>query len=199
MANFSAAFGYDFYIVPLLSSNVVTASVLTGADNFIDTASPIQGAVTATTTYTGGVTPVLTVNGTSYPLDGTADVIRLAGLTQASLETDTSSEDIFTYDDESKGFNTAIATSKSFTVSLAGVADFQDVGYQVLRLAEQNTVADSLRVKFLRIGPTGTVESVYGYGTLTGYSESNEVSSIVSWECTLTGYGTYGLDLQPTA
>ncbi len=120
-------------------------------------------------------------------------------MTPASLETDTSSEDIFTYDDESKGFNTAIATSKSFTVSLSGVADFQDVGYQVLRLAEQNTVADSLRVKFLRVGPTGTVESVYGYGTLTGYSESNEVSSIVSWECTLTGYGTYGLDLQPVA
>lgn len=199
MANFSAAFGYDFYIVPLLSSNVVTSSVAGGAATFIDAASPIEGAVTATTTYVGGVTPALTVNGTSYPLDGTADVIRLAGLTQASLETDTSSEDIFTYDDESKGFNTAIATSKSFTVSLAGVADFQDVGYQVLRLAEQNTVADSLRVKFLRIGPTGTVESVYGYGTLTGYSESNEVSSIVSWECTLTGYGTYGLDLQPTA
>lgn len=198
MANFSAAFGYDFYIVPLLSSNVVTSSVAGGAATFIDTANPIEGAVTATTTYAGGVTPALTVNGTAYPLDGTADVIRLAGLTQASLETDTSSEDIFTYDDESKGFNTAIATSKSFTVSLAGVADFQDVGYQVLRLAEQNTVADSLRVKFLRIGPTGTVESVYGYGTLTGYSESNEVSSIVSWECTLTGYGTYGLDLQPT-
>ena len=199
MANFSAAFGYDFYIVPLISSNVVTASVASGASSFIDSTTPIEGSVTTTTTYVGGTTPVLTVNGVAYDLDGTADSIRLAGLTQASLETDTSSEDIFTYDDESKGFNTAIATSKSFTVSLSGVADFQDVGYQVLRLAEQNTVADSLRVKFLRVGPTGTVESVYGYGTLTGYSESNEVSSIVSWECTLTGYGTYGLDLQPVA
>lgn len=199
MANFSAAFGYDFYIVPLISSNVVTASVANGASAFIDSTTPIEGAVASTTTYVGGITPVLTVNGAGYALDGTADAIRLAGLTQASLETDTSSEDVFTYDDESKGFNTAIATSKSFTVSLSGVADFQDVGYQVLRLAEQNTVADSLRVKFLRVGPTGTVESVYGYGTLTGYSESNEVSSIVSWECTLTGYGTYGLDLQPVA
>ena len=199
MANFSAAFGYDYYIVPLLSSAVDTASVASGAAAFIDTATPIDGSVTHTTVYTGGTTPALTINNVSYPLDGTGDAIRLAGLTQASLETDTSSEDIFTYDDESKGFNTAIATSKSFTVSLAGVADFQDVGYQVLRLTEQNTVADSLRVKFVRVGPTGTVESVYGYGTLTGYSESNEVSSIVSWECTLTGYGTYGLDLQPAA
>ena len=199
MANFSAAFGYDYFIVPMVSSAIDTSSVDGGASSFLDSASPIQGSVSATTTYQGGTAPVLTVNGAAYPMDGTGDGIRLAGLTQASLETDTSSEDIFTYDDESKGFNTSIATSKSFTLSLAGVADFQDVGYQVLRLTEQNTVADSLRVKFLRVGPTGTVESVYGYGTLTGYSESNEVSSIVSWECTLTGYGTYGLDLQPVA
>ena len=128
-------------------------------------------------------------------MDGTANPIRLAGLTAASLETDTGSEDVYTYDDESKGFNTAIATTKSFNISLSGVADFADSGYQVLRLTEQNTVADALRVKFLRVGPTGIAETVFGYGTLTGYSESNDVSSIVSWECTLTGYGAYGLDL----
>ena len=75
------------------------------------------------------------------------------------------------------------------------MADFKDAGYQILRLAEQNTVADGLRVKFLRVGPTGTVESVYGYGTLMGYSESNDVSSIVSWEMSISGYGPYKLDL----
>jgi hypothetical protein len=47
-------------------------------------------------------------------------------------------------------------------------------------------------VKLVRVGPTGTVESIYGYGTLTGYTESNEVASIVSWECSITGYGAYG-------
>jgi len=64
-----------------------------------------------------------------------------------------------------------------------------------LRLTEQNTVADSLRVKVARVGPTGTVETVYGYGTLMGYTESNEVTSIVSWECSLTGYGKYVVEL----
>ena len=141
-----------------------------------------------------------TVDSDLYAMEGTvtADAdqpIRLAGLTSASLETDTGTEDVYTYDDETKGFNQSVATTKSFSISLAGVADFKDAGYQVLRLAEQNTVADALRVKFVRIGPTGSIEKVFGYGTLTGYTESNEVASIVSWECTITGYGSYGLEL----
>jgi len=197
MANFSAAFGYDFYIVPLTSDNVdVAFTGVTAADDpttgFIDTTDLATGAVT----YAAGV---FTVGADTFTMDGTDKPVRLAGLTTASLETDTGSEDIYTYDDETKGFNQAVATTKSFSISLAGVADFKDTGYQVLRLTEANTVADSLRVKLVRVGPTGTVESIYGYGTLMGYTESNEVSSIVSWECSITGYGAYQLELDPIA
>ena len=167
------------------------------ASSFVDASTDISGAVPVI--YTGGETPTMTIDGSAYALDGTGTPIRLAGLTQASLETDTNAEDIYTYDNETKGFNQAVATTKGFTISLAGVADFADSGYQVLRLTEQNTVADALRVKFLRVGPTGVAESVYGYGTLMGYTESNEVSSIVSWECSITGYGTYGLELVANA
>ena len=195
MANFSAAFGYDFFIVPLKSTDVdVTFTGVSGASDFIDTSSPV--AKDASVAYSGGI---FTVGGSAFTMDGTDTPVRLAGLTTASLETDTSAEDIYTYDDESKGFNQAVATTKSFTISLAGVADFKDAGYQILRLAEQNTVADALRVKFLRVGPTGTVESVYGYGTLMGYTESNEVASIVSWEMSITGYGPYQLELDANA
>ena len=193
MANYSAAFGYDFYIVPLLAADIDTNSVAGAASAFLDTSSPI--ANDATVAYTGGAAPAFTIAGSAYDMDGTGTAVRLAGLTNAALETDTGSEDVYTYDDESKGFNTSIATTKSFSISLSGVADFADSGYQILRLTEQNTVADALRVKFLRVGPTGVAETVFGYGTLTGYSESNEVTSIVSWECTLTGYGPYGLEL----
>ncbi len=195
MANFSAAFGYDFYIVPLDSSYVdVSFTGITAADDpttgFIDTTTLASGAVT----YTAGV---FTVGATTYAMDGTDEPVRLAGLTSASLETDTGSEDVYTYDDETKGFNQAVATTKSFSISLAGIADFKDTGYQILRLTEANTVADSLRVKLVRVGPTGTTESIYGYGTLMGYTESNEVSSIVSWECSISGYGAYVLELDP--
>lgn len=197
MANFSAAFGYDFYIVPLKSSSVdVAFTGITAADDptngFIDTTTLAAGAVT----YANGI---FTVGGTVFAMDGTDEPVRLAGLTSAPLESNTSSEDVYTYDDDTKGFNQSVATTKSFSIPLAGIADFKDTGYQILRLTEANTVADSLRVKLVRVGPTGTAESIYGYGTLTGYTENNEAASIVSWKCTINGYGAYTLDLDPIA
>jgi len=198
MANFSAAFGYEFFIMPLTAANVDVSTVNGTAATFLATTAPYVS--TDTVAYSSGV---FTVGGNAFSMDGvvdgnsTADApIKLLGLTAASLETDTGTEDIYTYDDETSGFNQSVATTKSFSLTLGGVADFADAGYKILRLTEQNTVADALRVKFLRVGPTGTTETVFGYGTLTGYTESNEVSSIVSWECTLTGYGAYGLNLQ---
>lgn len=196
MANFSSAFGYTTYIIPLASSSVdttftgVTGGIGAGAANFIDTTAEI--AANATISYSSGV---FTVGVTAQPTDGTMDPVKLLGLTNASLETDTNSEDVVTYDDTSLGFSQSIATGKSWTVSLSGVADFKDAGYQILRLTEQNTVADSLRVKFARVGPAGTVETVYGYGTLSGYSESIEAGSIVSWEMELVGYGPYRIEI----
>lgn len=207
MANYSAAFGYDVYILPLASNEVdiaftgvTTATGTSATTAFIKTDSAAAGdglnlvSPSATVAFSGS-TGKFTVESTLYDMDGEDQPFRLYGLTNAALETDTSSEDIVTYDDETKGFNTSIATSKSWSVSLEGVADFRDAGYQVLRLAEQNTVSNSLRVKFVRIGPTGTDEAVYGYGTLQGYSESIEAGSIVSWSATLQGYGPYKLDL----
>ena len=185
MANFSAAFGYDFEIVPVKNSLITdfaTAPTISGTNPAVD----------ASVAYANSA---FTIGGDLYSMDGSDAPIRLAGLTSASLETDTGSEDIYTYDDETSGFNQAVATTKSFSISLAGIADFNDVGYKVLRLTEQNTVADGLRVAFRRVGPTGTTEEIVGYGTLMGYTESNEVSSIVSWECTIGGYGPYHLTL----
>jgi hypothetical protein len=200
MANFSAAFGYDCYLLPLAASSVdvsfagVTTGV--GAGGFIDDTSPVaanQKITYANGVFSVGATPV------AMSMDGTDDPFKLYGLTNASLETDTNSEDVVTYDDTSKGFNQSVATGKSWSISLAGIADFKDAGYQVLRITEQNTVADSLRVKFARVGPTGTVETVYGYGTLSGYTESIEAGSIVSWEAELIGYGPYVIELDENA
>lgn len=199
MANFSSAFGYDTYIIPLASSSVdlaftsITGGVGAGATNFIDTTATI--AADEKITYAAGVFTTGSGLGTAQPTDGTMDPVKVLGLTNCALETDTDSEDVITYDDTSLGFNQSVATGKSWSVSIAGVADFKDAGYQILRLTEQNTVADSLRVKFARVGPTGTVETVYGYGTLSGYSESIDAGSIVSWEMEIVGYGPYRVEL----
>ena len=202
MANFSAAFGYDTYLIPLASQSVdlaftgVTAGVAAEATAFVDITSVIPADEKVT--YANGVFSIGS-GSVAQPTDGTMTPVKLLGLTNASLETDTNAEDVYVYEDSSKGFNQAVATTKSWSMSLAGVADFKDAGYQILRLTEQNTVADSLRVKIARVGPTGTVETVYGYGTLMGYTESIEVASIVSWECSITGYGPYTVELDENA
>lgn len=190
MANFSTSFGFDVYIVPLAAADVdLTFTGVTNAAGFISTATPV--ASSAVISYASGI---FSVGATALDMDGTDNPFRLAGLTNAALETDTNTEDVVTYDDETKGFNISLPTSKTWSISLAGVADFKDAAYHVLRLTEQNTVADALRVKFLRIGPTGTDEAVYGYGTINGYTESIEAGSIASWEATLQGYGPYRID-----
>jgi hypothetical protein len=191
MANFSTSFGFDCYIVPLASTDVdTTFTGVTSAATFINTATVVSSS--AVITYANGI---FSVGAAALDMDGADAPFRLYGLTNAALETDTDSEDVVTYDDDTKGFNISLPTSKSWEVSLAGVTDFKDAGYHVLRLTEANTIANSLRVKFLRVGPTGTDEAVYGYGTLSGYTESIEAGSIVSYEATLTGYGPYRLDL----
>lgn len=189
MANFSSSFGYDFYFVPLASAEVdLDFTGVTTVASFLDVAPAI--AASAVISYSNGVfsvgaTPV------AMGMDGDDSGFRLFGLTNAALETDTATEEVVTYDDETKGFNVSLPTSKSWSMSLSGVADFKDAGYHVLRLTEQNTVADALRVKVVRIGPTGTNEALYGYGTINGYSESIEAGSIAAWEATIQGYGPY--------
>ena len=204
MANYSAAFGYKFYIMPLHSDELdltftgITTATGSAATAFLQTDTTNPGdelnlvAANDTVAYDTS-TGVFTVEGTAFDMDGLDKPAKLIGLTNASLETDTSSEDVITYDRTTRGYNTAIATTKSFSISLEGVADFKDAAYQILRLAEANTVNNSLRVKFARIGPTGTDEAIYGYGTLEGYSESIEAGSVVSFSATLNGYGPYNL------
>lgn len=200
MANYSAAFGYDVYIIPLIAADVdtaftgITSGTGTSSAAFVNLGTTNANVIstTASVSYASGV---FTVAGTAFDMDGLDKVARLYGLTNAALETDTNSEEVITYDNETKGFNVSIPTSKTWSVSLAGVADFKDAGYQILRLTEQNTVADALRVKFARVGPVGTDETLYGYGTLSGYTESIEAGSIVSWEATIQGYGAYRIDL----
>lgn len=199
-SQYAAAFGYQLYIVPVSACGVDLSSVTGGiqAGGFIDPTNllgsneKIEGGADSAEILAGdpGVNIVY-----DNDTNTTETVIRLFGLTNASLETDTGSETVTTYDTESKGFDQSVAVSKSWSLSLEGVSQFNDAGYKALRLLEQNAVAGALKVKIGRVGPTGTSEAIYGYATLTGFSESIEAGSIVSWNVVATGYGPYSIDL----
>lgn len=194
MANFSQAFGYKVYIVPLLSTQLDLADLSAGglgAGKFIDNTTPLSNsaAVTEADSPYG-----ITIGTTDLALDGSDDPLRLMGLTSATLSTDTNSETTQTYDDDTEGFQVSIATSKSATIDLAGNANFTDAGYKLMRLIERNSVSKSLMAKLARIGPVGSTETVYGFGRFTGFSESNDAGSIVSWSCQFEFYGPYAID-----
>ena len=198
-SQYAAAFGYQLFIVPVSACGVDVGAVAGGikANGFIDPTSLLP----ANTKIEGGLDGEILSGepGVNIVYDNSTitseTVIRLYGLTNAALETDTGSETVTTYDTESKGFDQNVAVSKSWSLSLEGVSQFTDAGYKALRLLEQNAVAGSLKVKIGRIGPTGTSEAIYGYATLTGFSESVEAGSIVSWSVTAEGFGPYAIDL----
>lgn len=202
-SQYSAAFGYNVYIVPVYACGVDLSSVNGGitAGGFIDPTSPldattcVEEGATASEIYAPPSTNIVFDNDTVTE----ETTIRLYGLTNASLETDTGSETVTTYDTESKGFDQNVAVSKSWSINLEGVSQFQDAGYKIMRLCEQNAVAGQLKVKIGRVGPTGTTEAVYGYATLESYSESIEAGSIVSWSLVASGFGPYAVDLDNAA
>ena len=201
-SQYAAAFGYQVYIIPVSACGVDLSAVAGGVKDdaaaFIDTTTLVASTEKINIGSTDG--EILAGDpGVNIVYDNdtvtTESVIRLYGLTNAALETDTGSETVTTYDTESKGFDQNVAVSKSWSLSLEGVSQFSDAGYKALRLLEQNAVAGALKVKIGRVGPTGTTETVYGYATLTGFSESIDAGSIVQWTVQADGFGPYSLDL----
>ena len=201
MANFSSAFGFRVFLVPVTNTVVDVSSVSggIGGSGFIDNTTVV--ADNAVITEGANDNQILVAgesvtNGSRNVADDadiTADtVFELLGLTDASLSTDTSSEEVVTYGDDG-GYSQSVATTKSWSISLAGVTDFNDAGYQAMRLIEKNNVSGALRVKIGRTTPAG--EEVYGYATLQSFSESVEAGSIVSFTVECAGYGPLGLGL----
>lgn len=135
-----------------------------------------------------------TVSGAVLALDGTDNPIRLLGLTNCAPSESEGEETIITYDDETKSFDTSVATSKSMSWSLEGVTDHNDAAYKLMRVAAKESVREGLMIKYARQGPTGFNETSYGYGRFTGFEESPEAGTIVKYSTTVRAYGPYELE-----
>jgi hypothetical protein len=135
-----------------------------------------------------------TVSGAVMALNGTDAPVRLLGLTNCAPSESESEETVTTYDDESKSFDTSIATSKSMSWSLEGVTNHADAAYKLMRIAAKESVREGLMVKYARVGPTGFNETSYGYGRFTGFDESPAAGEIVKYSTTLRAYGPYELE-----
>jgi hypothetical protein len=135
-----------------------------------------------------------TVSGAVLALDGTDNPIRLLGLMNCAPSESEGEETIITYDDETKSFDTSVATSKSMSWSLEGVTDHNDAAYKLMRVAAKESVREGLMIKYARQGPTGFNETSYGYGRFTGFEESPQAGTIVKYSTTVRAYGPYELE-----
>lgn len=194
---FSAAHGFTQGQVVYVKDLPAPFAALNGAYTItaVTTSSPhtisyakTNANITSAAVAAGTVTPgVLALNGTDAP-------IRLLGLTNCAPSESEGEETVITYDDESKSFDTSIATSKSMSWSLDGVTNHSDAAYKLMRIAAKESVREGLMVKYARVGPTGFAETSYGYGRFTGFEESNAAGEIVKYSTTLRAYGPYELE-----
>lgn len=194
---FAAAHGFTVGQVVYVKDLPTAFAALNGAYTIsaVTTTSPhtisyakTNANITSAAVAAGTVTPgVLALNGTDAP-------IRLLGLTNCAPSESEGEETVITYDDESKSFDTSIATSKSMSWSLEGVTNHSDAAYKLLRIAAKESVREGLMVKYARVGPTGFNETSYGYGRFTGFEESNAAGEIVKYSTTLRAYGPYELE-----
>ena len=152
---------------------------------------PLTTANVATTTTTGSVVSYATP--TALDLTGSGAPLRLLGMTNLEPNESEKSESVMTYDNESAGFELPITTSKALTFKLEGYTDFYDAAYKVFRLACKDVVSQGLMVKWARIGPVGSTETIFGYGRLGGFNEKPPAGGIVKWDASLKSYGPYGL------
>ena len=135
-----------------------------------------------------------TVSGAVLALDGTDAPVRLLGLMNCAPSESEGEETFITYDDETKSFDTSVATSKSMSWSLEGVTDHNDAAYKLLRIAAKESVREGLMIKYARQGPVGFNETSYGYGRFTGFEESPQAGTIVKYSTTVRAYGPYELE-----
>jgi hypothetical protein len=203
MANFVSATDFKVFIVPIVASIVdsdgVSGGVLEDVDGFIDITTIVDDAEPVTE----GTLPDIIliddeniVNGAQNVADDATiavdTVFELLGITDASFETATKSDEVITYSDGG-GYSQGVATSKNWRIKIEGVTDFTSAGYKAMRIVEKNNVSGNLRVKIGRTTPAG--ENVYGYATLKSFNEKSKAGTIVSYTVEADGYGSLGLSL----
>lgn len=194
--NWRQAYGYKFYIVPILKSEIDFADLELGglgSGKFIDDSTPLDNDELVTKTGTGA-TLEIAVGATTLALDGTDNPVRLLGLTNAVPEEGENEETVNTYDDETQGFEQSVATGKTMEWTIEGASDHDDAAYKLLRLCAKESVREGLMVKYARVGPVGVDEVTYGFGRVTGFSENAPAGGVVTWSGGIKAYGPYEIE-----
>lgn len=179
--DYAAQVDIQHYIVPMLMSEIVLEDAGTAAAGgaaltaWLNTANAISGIIDVTVAENPFV---LTVDGTTYPLDGTGDPIQLLNVTGSPMSGQTNDETVITHDAETRGATITVGVSNTFTAAYKGMTVYKAVDHKILEVLNTYSVSENLGFKWLRVGPAGTVEKKLCYGRLSSLSEEGDAGAL---------------------
>jgi hypothetical protein len=194
-----------------LASNVVTITT-SAAHGLIagdrakvaaTTATAVNGTFTvatapSTTTFTYALTAsnitsavdTGTVTTGVYNLDGTGKPIQLLNVTGAPLSTQTNDESVITHDQVTRGSTISIGITDTHSIAFKGMTVHKAVDHKIMEILRAFSVAEKLAVKYLRVGPGGTVEKKLCYGRISSKQEEGDAGALVKYGASLNVLGT---------
>lgn len=193
-----------------LASNVVT--VTTSTTHGLAVGDRVRVAATTNTaingTFTVATAPTTTtftyaLNGSNitsgadtgsvvtgvYPLDGTGKPVVLSNVTGAPLSTQTNDESVITHDQVTRGSAISIGISDTHSFAFKGMTVHRGVDHKMMEILRQFAVSEKLAVKYLRVGPGGTVEKKLCYGQIKSKQEEGDAGALVKYGASLSALG----------
>jgi hypothetical protein len=143
------------------------------------TASNITSAVDTGTVTTG-----------VYNLNGTGKPIQLLNVTGAPLSTQTADESVITHDQVTRGSSISIGITDTHSIAFKGMTVHRAVDHKIMELLRAYSVAEKLAVKYLRVGPGGTVEKKLCYGRISSKQEEGDAGALVKYGASLNVLGS---------
>jgi hypothetical protein len=170
---------------PFASLNgVFTVTAVTTTSPFTLSYALAGTNITAATVAAGTVTTGI------YPLDGTGEPIQLLNVTGAPLSTQTNDESVITHDQVTRGSAISIGITDTHSIAFKGMTVHRAVDHKIMELLRERSVAEKLAVKYLRVGPGGTVEKKLCYGRISSKQEEGDAGALVKYGASLNVLGS---------
>lgn len=125
-----------------------------------------------------------------YPLDGTGDPIQLLNVTSAPHSVETADETVITHDQVTRGSAITVGVTDTHSFAFSGMTAHKNVDHKIMEVLSQRATAERLAVKYLRVGPGGTVEKKLCYGRFASKSEEGDAGALIKYTATLNVLGS---------
>jgi hypothetical protein len=156
----------------------------------VTTVSPFTVSYALTgTNITSASVAAGTVTTGIYPLDGTGDPIQLLNVTGAPLQTQAGDEKVITHDQVVRGASISVGISTDSSIAFKGMTVHKSIDHKIMEVMRGFGVAEKLAVKYLRVGPGGTVEKKLCYGRISSKNEEGDAGALVKYGASLNVLG----------